>query len=93
MTVMNSPVSLGFYDGSGGNTYYFGSLSGTNPATVLYLSYAGVPTLNIGSLNLNSTFAGQFQNSITLVKVGTGTLTLSGASTHTGATTVSAGSL
>ena len=93
VTVMNSPVSLGFYDNSGGNTFYFGALSGTNPATALYLSYAGVPTVNIGSLNLDSTFAGQFQNSITLVKVGTGTLTLSGASTHTGTTTVSAGSL
>jgi autotransporter-associated beta strand protein len=91
--VMNTPVSLGFYDGSSGNTFYFGALSGTNPATVLYLSYAGAPTLNIGSLNLGSTFAGQFQNSINLVKVGTGTLTLSGVSTHTGTTTVSNGTL
>jgi autotransporter-associated beta strand protein len=49
--------------------------------------------LNIGSLNLDTTFAGQFQNTINLVKAGTGTLTLSGASTHTGMTTVSAGSL
>jgi autotransporter-associated beta strand protein len=94
LTVMNSPVSLGFYDGSGGNTFYFGALSGTNANTVLYLSYAGVPTLNIGSsLNLDTTFAGQFQNTISLVKAGTGTLTLSGVSTHTGTTTVSAGSL
>jgi autotransporter-associated beta strand protein len=93
VTVMNSPVSLGFYDGSGGNTFSFGALSGTNANTVLYLSYAGAPTLNIGSLNLDSTFAGQFQNSINLVKAGTGTLTLSGISTHTGSTTVSAGSL
>jgi autotransporter-associated beta strand protein len=91
--VMNSPVSLGFYDGSGGNTFYFGALSGTNTNTVLYLSYAGVPTLNIGSLNLNTTFAGQFQNSINLIKTGTGALTLSGISTHTGYTTVSNGTL
>ena len=93
VTVMNSPVSLGFYDTSTGNTFSFGALSGTNANTVLYLSYAGAPTLNIGSLNLDSTFAGQFQNSINLIKVGTGTLTLSGVSTHTGTTTVSAGSL
>jgi autotransporter-associated beta strand protein len=93
VTVMNSPVSLGFYDGSGGNTFSFGALSGTNPATALYLSYAGVPTVNIGSLNLSTTFAGQFQNTINLVKAGTGTLTLSGTSTHTGTTTVSTGSL
>jgi len=93
VTVMNSPVSLGFYDNSSGNTFYFGALSGTNTGTALYLSYAGAPTLNIGSLNLDTTFAGQFQNTINLVKAGTGTLTLSGASTHTGMTTVSAGSL
>ncbi len=93
VTVMNSAVSLGFYDNSGGNTFYFGALSGTNANTVLYLSYAGAPTLNIGSLDLDSTFAGQFQNSINLVKAGTGTLTLSGTSTQTGTTTVSAGSL
>jgi len=93
VTMMNSPVSLGFYDNSGGNIFYFGALSGTNANTVLYLSYAGAPTLNIGSLNLDSTFAGQFQNSINLVKAGTGTLTLSGTSTHTGTTTVSAGAL
>jgi autotransporter-associated beta strand protein len=91
--VMNSPVSLGFYDGSGGNTFYFGALSGTNTNTVLYLSYAGVPTLNIGSLNLSTTFAGQFQNSINLIKTGSGALTLSGISTHTGYTTVSNGTL
>jgi len=93
VTVMNAPDSLGFYDNSGGNTFYFGALAGTNANTVLYLSYAGAPTLNIGSLNLDSTFAGQFQNSINLVKAGTGTLTLSGVSTHTGTTTVSAGAL
>ena len=93
VTVMNSPVSLGFYDTSTGNTFSFGALAGTNANTVLYLSYAGAPTLNIGSLNLDSTFAGQFQNSINLIKVGTGTLTLSGVNTHTGTTTVSAGSL
>jgi len=93
VTVMNSPVSLGFYDGSSGSTFYFGALSGTNLNTVLYLSYAGAPTLNIGSLNLDTTFAGEFQNTINLVKAGTGTLTLSGASTHTGTTTVGAGTL
>ena len=92
-TVMNWPVSLGFYDNSGGNTYSFGALAGTNTGAVLYLSYAGAPTLNVGALNLSTSFAGQFQNSINLVKVGTGTLTLSGGSSHTGATTVSAGAL
>ena len=93
LTTINAPVTLGFYNNSGGNTYYFGGLSGTNPAAALYDYYAGAPTLQIGALNLNTTFAGQFQTSVNLVKIGTGTLTLSGSSTHTGTTTVSSGTL
>ncbi len=93
LTIINAPVALGFYDNSGGNTYYFGALSGNNPAAALYDYYAGAPTLQIGALNLNTTFAGQFQTSVNLVKIGAGTLTLSGASTHTGTTTVSSGTL
>jgi len=93
LTTINAPVTLGFYDNSGGNTYYFGALSGNNPAAAFYDYYAGAPTLQVGALNLNTTFAGQFQTSVNLVKIGTGTLTLTGNSTHTGTTTVSSGAL
>ena len=93
LTTINAPVTLGFHDNSGGNTYTFGALSGTNPNAAFYDQYAGAPTLSIGALNQSTSFAGQFQTSVNVLKTGTGTLTLSGNSTHTGTTTVSAGIL
>jgi len=50
-------------------------------------------SLIIGSNNLSTTFAGTIQDSAPLSKIGSGTLTLSGANTYTGTTTVSAGAL
>jgi fibronectin-binding autotransporter adhesin len=93
LTTVNAPVTFGFYDNSGGNTYNFGALAGNNSAAAFYDAYAGAPTLQIGALNVDTTFAGQFQTSVNLVKIGSGTLTLTGNSTHTGSTTVSSGSL
>ena len=49
--------------------------------------------LSIGSNNLSTTFSGIIQESGSVIKVGTGTLTLRGASTYTGGTMVSAGIL
>ncbi len=49
--------------------------------------------MTIGSNNLNTTFSGIIQNTGSLTKIGTGTLTLSGANTYPGRTTVSAGAL
>ena len=93
LTTINAPITLGFHDNSGGNTFYFGALSGNNPNASFYDQYAGAPTVSIGALNQSTTFAGQFQSSINVTKTGTGTLTLSGNSTHTGNTTVSSGIL
>ena len=55
-------------------------------------------TLTTGGSNASTTFSGVIQDGtggggLGLVKVGGGTLTLSGASTHTGSTTVNGGTL
>ncbi len=59
-------------------------------------SVAGTATLTLGGTNLTSTFAGSLQDgagALALVKSGTGTLALSGASTYSGQTGVNAGVL
>lgn len=78
---------------SGGNIFSIGSLTSTASDAILNGGTAGSPTYTIGALNASTTFAGRFQGNAKLTKVGTGTLTLTGASTHTGATAVNAGAL
>ena len=80
--------------GPGPVTATIGSLSGTG-------SVIAFDTLNIGALNTSSTFAGTFgsggffgQDSVNVNKIGTGTLTLTGAgSVLTGNLGVNAGTL
>lgn len=67
-----------------------GSSLGGNPVGGRFVEWS------VGGLNTNSTFAGSIVNGAgeaKFAKVGTGILTLSGTSTYTGATTVSAGTL
>jgi filamentous hemagglutinin family protein len=53
----------------------------------------GSNTLTIGSNNTSTAFAGVISGAGGVTKVGTGTLTLSGANSYTGSTTISAGTL
>jgi fibronectin-binding autotransporter adhesin len=78
---------------SSGNTYPIGSLSGSSATAGFAGATAGTAVLSVGALNGSTTFAGQINGNNALTKVGTGTLTLSGANTYTGSTTVSAGGL
>jgi autotransporter-associated beta strand protein len=65
-----------------------GSISGTGTVTT------GVdPVLTVGADNSSTTFGGQISGPLDLIKVGTGTLTLSGENTYTGTTTVLGGTL
>jgi fibronectin-binding autotransporter adhesin len=71
-----------------------GALSGNGIG--LINNTAGTVTMNVGALNTSTTFSGTMISGtgvIALTKVGTGTLTLSGANTYTGLTTVSNGTL
>lgn len=82
----------------GAGTISFGSLSGNGSIANVFAS--GTATVSVGALNTSTTFsgvlggssAGQGQN-ISLLKVGTGVLMLSGANTYTAGTTISNGVL
>ena len=80
-------VQLGTFTGSGTLGGQQAASAGTGPVTYV-----------IGGNNTSATFSGTIvdanaTNLTTLYKIGTGTLTLSGNSTFTGGTTVSAGTL
>jgi fibronectin-binding autotransporter adhesin len=69
-----------------------GGLSGSQNLA-LTNSSAGNVALSIGGNNADTTYSGVMSGGGSIIKVGTGALTLSGASTFTGGTTISAGKL
>ena len=84
--------------------YFFGALQGGSSSTLTGPTGSdsaghGSATYQIGDNGLSTTFAGVIQNGsdssqvLSIVKTGTSKLTLSGANTYTGTTTVSNGTL
>ena len=71
-----------------GKTVNINGLNGTALGTV-----RGGGTLTLGNGDASGSFAGVISGTLSLAKVGTGTQTLSGTNTYTGATAVSAGTL
>ena len=86
---------------SSGATFDLGGYNSTlnNAATAGTINNAtggGTPTLTIGANNTGVTISGQIKNTtgtLSLVKTGTGSMTLSGANTYAGGTTINAGSI
>jgi fibronectin-binding autotransporter adhesin len=58
-----------------------------------YIEYGDPPTLTVGFNNRSTTFGGVISGQGNLIKVGTGTWTLTGNNTFTGTTTVNEGTL
>ncbi len=76
-----------------GLSHSLGSLAG---AGSVMSSVAGAVTVTVGERNTNTTFSGVLSDglgTVSLTKVGTGTLTLSGANSYSGPTSISAGTI
>ena len=78
--------TIGFSAPAGTN-YRLGGLSGSRPLAM------GDGSFTIGGNNASTVYSGALSGTGSLTKIGTGSLTLSGSTGHTGGTTVSAGSL
>ena len=95
----NAAYNLGSGNGGlimsgGAGTYYLGALGGASGN--VSSNSSGSVTLQIGNLNTNTTFSGTINNgnaTVSLSKVGTGMLTLTGANGYNGGTSVTSGTL
>ena len=94
--VSNATIDVSFSGrlsfGTGTTAPVIGGLTGSTDIALTDGVGAAV-TLSIGANNATTAYSGKFSGAGSLFKVGTGTLTLSGASTFTGTTTVSNGTL
>ena len=86
-------------DTSGSGVLSFGSQSAATFAGLinsgsLALNYSGGgAALAVGNNNVSTTYSGAMSGSGSLIKIGTGTLTLNGSSSFSGGTTISTGTL
>ena len=74
-----------------GHTETINGLVCTDTLSIIKGTYGS--KLRVGADNSSSEFTGKFQDGMQLEKIGTGTLTLSGENTHSGGTTLTAGTL
>jgi autotransporter-associated beta strand protein len=93
--VLNNNTTDGQSANFGPGTLYFGALAGGGQ---FRQDTSGTTTLEIGALNASTTFSGMLYQSgsgsiLGVNKVGTGTLTLSGANSYAGLTAVKQGRL
>ncbi|MEI6297031.1 MAG: IPT/TIG domain-containing protein, partial [bacterium] len=97
-----SIATMGWSVASGGTYVNIGSLSGNSSAVLYGASNAGADVVRyqVGAKNIDTTFAGVIADAISpgvsktlLTKGGTGILTLSGANTYSGTTTINTGIL
>lgn len=94
---IDSGATLDLWDAP--NPIYFGALTnGESGGGTINVGNTGKQTLSLGNGDKSGTFAGTIENgvkggTISLVKAGTGTQTLSGTATYSGTTTVNAGEL
>ena len=70
-----------------------GSLAGSGTVNLTDISNAQNKSLTIGGNNQSTTFSGQIIGGGSIVKEGSGTLTLTGNNTYAGGTTINAGTL
>jgi autotransporter-associated beta strand protein len=93
-------ITLAAVTGIGAVTQQAGAAMSLTNGSVTFGSLAGAGTIDLGAYtlttngdNTSTTFSGVISGNGRLTKVGTGTLTLAGANTYTGQTTVSVGTL
>ena len=87
--------------GTGGNnsgtTFQMDALNGTGVVVANFTTAGSTRTLSLGNNNGSGTFSGVIaagvNSTLSLIKNGSGTQTLSGANAYTGTTTISAGTL
>jgi autotransporter-associated beta strand protein len=77
---------------TGISEFTFGGLSGSKAFSLKNLANAAI-ALSVGKNNQTTSFSGAIDGGGSLTKIGTGTLTLSGANSYTGPTKLSAGTL
>lgn len=76
--------------GFSGGTLDLGSIEGSG---FIRTGDGGSAILSVGGLNTDTTYSGVITDHLALTKVGTGTLTLTGANSYTGGTTFTAGTV